>query len=44
MATPPNAIVFGFGALRIGHMARVGIVLNLAAILVITVVVSFGFP
>ncbi|MDH4351296.1 MAG: DASS family sodium-coupled anion symporter, partial [Gemmatimonadota bacterium] len=42
VATPPNAIVFGFGALRIGHMARVGIVLNLAAILVITVVVSFG--
>jgi sodium-dependent dicarboxylate transporter 2/3/5 len=43
VATPPNAIVFGSGTLRIGHMARVGILLNLAAILVITVVVSFGF-
>jgi sodium-dependent dicarboxylate transporter 2/3/5 len=44
VATPPNAIVFGFGVLRIRHMARVGIVLNLAAILVITVVVSLSFP
>jgi sodium-dependent dicarboxylate transporter 2/3/5 len=43
VATPPNAIVFGFGVLRIGHMARAGILLNLAAILVITAVVSFGF-
>jgi sodium-dependent dicarboxylate transporter 2/3/5 len=43
VATPPNAIVFGFGILRIGHMARVGILLNLVAILVITAAVSFGF-
>jgi len=43
VATPPNAIVFGSGTLRIGHMARVGMVLNLAAILIITAVVSFGF-
>ena len=43
VATPPNAIVFGFGVLRISHMVRAGIVLVLASILVTTTVVSFGF-
>ena len=43
VATPPNAIVFGFGVVRIGHMVRVGIVLVLASILVTTTVVSFSF-
>jgi sodium-dependent dicarboxylate transporter 2/3/5 len=42
VSTPPNAIVFGFGVLRIGHMVRVGIVLCVASILVTTTVVSFG--
>jgi solute carrier family 13 (sodium-dependent dicarboxylate transporter), member 2/3/5 len=41
VATPPNAIVFGYGVLRVGQMARVGILLNVAAIAVVTVVVSF---
>ena len=31
MATPPNAIVFGSGRLRMATMVRVGVVLNLAA-------------
>ncbi len=40
VATPPNAIVFGARLLRIGDMARAGIVLNLVAIVAITMVVS----
>ncbi|MEE8116660.1 MAG: anion permease [Gemmatimonadales bacterium] len=40
VATPPNAIVFGKGQIKIGEMARAGIVLNLMAILTISVVVS----
>jgi len=37
VATPPNAIVFGSGRIRIAEMARVGVVLNLIGALVITV-------
>ena len=35
VATPPNAIVFGTGRIRVAQMARVGMVLNLAGALVI---------
>jgi solute carrier family 13 (sodium-dependent dicarboxylate transporter), member 2/3/5 len=35
VATPPNAIVFGSGYVRIGHMARAGIVLNLVVIVLV---------
>lgn len=38
VATPPNAIVFGSGRIRIAEMARVGIVLNLVGVIVIAVV------
>jgi sodium-dependent dicarboxylate transporter 2/3/5 len=33
MATPPNAIIFGSGQIRMGEMARVGLVLNVVAVL-----------
>ena len=38
VATPPNAIVFASGQLSIAQMARAGILLNLVAIVVITIV------
>ena len=38
VATPPNAIVFGSGLLRIPRMARAGFALNLFAILVVTLI------
>ncbi len=36
VATPPNAIVYGSGMLPIRHMVRSGMVLNLAGIIIIT--------
>ncbi|MCA1780498.1 MAG: DASS family sodium-coupled anion symporter, partial [Xanthomonadaceae bacterium] len=36
VATPPNAIVFGSGLIRIPQMARAGILVNLVMLLVIT--------
>jgi len=37
VATPPNAIVFGTGRLRIADMARTGFLLNLAGVLIVTI-------
>ena len=37
VGTPPNAIVFATGAVRIGEMARGGLVLNLVGVVLITV-------
>ncbi len=39
VATPPNAVVFGSGAVAPGDMARAGLALNFASILVVTAVV-----
>jgi sodium-dependent dicarboxylate transporter 2/3/5 len=36
VATPPNAIVFGSNYVRIADMARIGLVLNLIGIVLIT--------
>jgi sodium-dependent dicarboxylate transporter 2/3/5 len=44
VATPPNAVVFGSGYLRIPDMVSKGIVLNLFSILVITIMVYFLLP
>lgn len=38
IATPPNAIVFGSGEIRIGQMMKVGLVLNLIGVVVITAI------
>jgi sodium-dependent dicarboxylate transporter 2/3/5 len=44
VATPPNAIVFGSGYLKVPQMARAGIVLNLIAIVAITTIGSLLVP
>jgi sodium-dependent dicarboxylate transporter 2/3/5 len=36
VATPPNAIIFGAGKVTVAQMARTGFVLNLAAVVLIT--------
>jgi len=40
VATPPNAVVFASGHVRIGQMARAGIGLNLLAIVLVTALVG----
>ncbi|RME02452.1 MAG: SLC13/DASS family transporter, partial [Deltaproteobacteria bacterium] len=44
VATPPNAIVFGSGRIRIGEMVRAGLVLNLVGTLLITLSAWFLLP
>lgn len=41
VATPPNAIIFGSGYLRIPDMARVGFFLNIVGAIIITILVYF---
>ncbi len=38
VATPPNAIVFGAGQIKIKEMARVGLVMNLLSAIIVTTV------
>ncbi len=38
VATPPNAIIFGSGRIKIGEMARVGIFINLIGVLMISLI------
>ena len=44
VATPPNAIVFGSGYLKIPDMVSRGIVLNVFSIILIAVMVYFFLP
>ncbi len=44
VATPPNAIVFGSGMIRIPEMVRVGLVLNLIGVVVVTAAVLLIAP
>jgi sodium-dependent dicarboxylate transporter 2/3/5 len=44
VATPPNAVVFGSGHLRIPDMVRVGLAMNLISIALLVVFVYFVLP
>jgi len=44
MATPPNAIVFASGYVKVNQMARVGIVLNLIAVVLLIFMFQFVLP
>jgi sodium-dependent dicarboxylate transporter 2/3/5 len=44
MSTPPNAIVFASGHIKIAQMAKAGIVLNLASILLVALLVKTVLP
>jgi len=44
MATPPNAIVFASGLVKVSQMARAGIILNLFAVILLILVFQFLLP
>ena len=44
VATPPNAIVFGSGYIRISDMVRTGVWMNIISIIIICLVVYFALP
>ncbi|GAA0446806.1 SLC13 family permease [Lentibacillus halophilus] len=44
VATPPNAVVFGSGYLRIPDMAKTGVALNILGILLVGLAVYFWLP
>ena len=44
VATPPNAIVFGSGKVRIGQMVRAGLILNLATAVILVAVIYWLAP
>lgn len=44
MATPPNAIVFASGYIKVSQMARVGIILNLISVALLVVMFQFIIP
>ena len=44
ISTPPNAVVFGSGFLKIEDMFKKGIWMNLLSIITITLVVYFTLP
>tara|TARA_R110000868_G_scaffold222048_4_gene473914 strand:- start:3584 stop:5014 length:1431 start_codon:yes stop_codon:yes gene_type:complete len=44
MATPPNAIVFASGYIKVYQMARVGIILNLISVILLILLFQFVIP
>ena len=44
IATPPNAIVFGSGLIRVPQMARAGFLINILGITVVSLVAVFSVP
>lgn len=44
VATPPNAVVFGSGYLKIADMMRAGFLLNIISIIIIAIYLYFALP
>ena len=44
VATPPNAVVFGSGYLKIKDMLKIGILMNIVSIIFLTLIVYFILP
>jgi sodium-dependent dicarboxylate transporter 2/3/5 len=44
VATPPNAVVFGSGYLRIQDMVRTGFLMNILSIIIMAIAVFFVLP
>tara|TARA_Y100001978_G_C23616171_1_gene396069 strand:+ start:66 stop:350 length:285 start_codon:yes stop_codon:yes gene_type:complete len=44
VATPPNAVVFGSGFLKIRDMVKTGIVMNLISIILVSLYVYYIIP
>ena len=44
MATPPNAIVFASGHIKVAEMAKVGIILNVVSVLLLIALFYFVVP
>ena len=44
VATPPNAVVFGSGYLKIKDMLKIGILMNIISIIFLTLIVYFILP
>ncbi len=44
MATPPNAIVFASGYIKVNQMAKVGIIINLIAVILLILAFKFFIP
>jgi sodium-dependent dicarboxylate transporter 2/3/5 len=44
MATPPNAIVFASGYIKVHQMAKAGIILNLIAVAILVVMFQYVLP
>jgi sodium-dependent dicarboxylate transporter 2/3/5 len=44
MATPPNAIVFASGYIKVHEMARAGIILNLISVGLLILLFQFVIP
>ena len=44
VATPPNAVVFGSGYLKIVDMMKTGFWLNILSILIISLIIYFALP